>query len=461
MATGGLTYRYGAASSVIDDGRLVGLSTFTPDADITDPTFFRGFVERPDVVAAGLLAVAKVAASRYFEPFSMIARRIELADPVVTSDGQRLRFESFSQCCGVHARLDLDPPMLTGSFTGPGTTNVDVNPPLREALARVGARDPMALAVGTDDLTVTTLDGTVVEKKVPLPERWVKGFGETQVLQSRLRPHIALEGVGVRRLLGSLPTRSKDALWIAQVGRSARVTARPSAGAVSLSGPDRIDALAPLLRLARSLTIYGLDSSPGRPAATAWQLDLGDARLTLTVSAEPSRGFSGEGGLLSSLVSECAVDVADQVDALVAEQPFTTATALGPSLGLGADVARDALDVLAASGRVGFDLAAGAHFHRVLPLGTDALRRLNPRLATSEGLVAAGAVTFDADGRRATVRGGDHHHVVTLAGDTVLGATCTCPWWAKHRGERGPCKHVLAAVRVRTQNAAAVTESGR
>ena len=22
---------------------------------------------------------------------------------------------------------------------------------------------------------------------------------------------------------------------------------------------------------------------------------------------------------------------------------------------------------------------------------------------------------------------------------------CTCPWWGKHRGTRGPCKHVLAA----------------
>ncbi|MGL4942941.1 MAG: SWIM zinc finger family protein [Thermoguttaceae bacterium] len=21
---------------------------------------------------------------------------------------------------------------------------------------------------------------------------------------------------------------------------------------------------------------------------------------------------------------------------------------------------------------------------------------------------------------------------------------CTCPWYAKHQGERGPCKHVLA-----------------
>ncbi|MFC8869784.1 SWIM zinc finger family protein [Streptomyces sp. NPDC057148] len=27
--------------------------------------------------------------------------------------------------------------------------------------------------------------------------------------------------------------------------------------------------------------------------------------------------------------------------------------------------------------------------------------------------------------------------------------SCTCPWWAKYRGGRGPCKHMLAARMVR------------
>jgi predicted nucleic acid-binding Zn finger protein len=25
------------------------------------------------------------------------------------------------------------------------------------------------------------------------------------------------------------------------------------------------------------------------------------------------------------------------------------------------------------------------------------------------------------------------------------GDRCTCPWFSKHQGQRGPCKHVLAA----------------
>ena len=32
-------------------------------------------------------------------------------------------------------------------------------------------------------------------------------------------------------------------------------------------------------------------------------------------------------------------------------------------------------------------------------------------------------------------------HRVRLGPD---GARCTCPWFARHQGQRGPCKHVLA-----------------
>lgn len=78
---------------------------------------------------------------------------------MVTCNGDRLRFESFSGCCGVYARLDVLSAALDGQVHDRGTTNVDVNGPLREALARVAGADPLHLAVGPDELAVTTLDG--------------------------------------------------------------------------------------------------------------------------------------------------------------------------------------------------------------------------------------------------------------------------------------------------------------
>jgi uncharacterized Zn finger protein len=41
----------------------------------------------------------------------------------------------------------------------------------------------------------------------------------------------------------------------------------------------------------------------------------------------------------------------------------------------------------------------------------------------------------------AAVRGTDREHLVRLG---VAELRCTCPWFAKHRNKRGPCKHVLA-----------------
>ena len=44
------------------------------------------------------------------------------------------------------------------------------------------------------------------------------------------------------------------------------------------------------------------------------------------------------------------------------------------------------------------------------------------------------------------VSSGDAEYVVRLE-DGVM--RCTCAWYAKHRGERGPCKHVLAVQHAR------------
>jgi hypothetical protein len=68
------------------------------------------------------------------------------------------------------------------------------------------------------------------------------------------------------------------------------------------------------------------------------------------------------------------------------------------------------------------------------------MEKLHPRLADARALIASGAVTVHGAG--ASVRSGDADHRVTFATPHDI---CTCPWWGRHRGTRGPCKHVLAA----------------
>ncbi|MBC9714872.1 SWIM zinc finger family protein [Streptomyces sp. TRM66268-LWL] len=439
-------------SSALESGPLgqrLGLETSrgaTPTGQVDHPRFFSGFVTAPRIAAAALLAVADVAAARYFQP-----QRPASYDPVVTGSGDRLRFESFSGCGGVLARLDLLSEGLDGGGVGHGTTNVDVNHPLREALSRVGSDDPLHLRVGPEELAVTTLDGPVVEKKVPLPDRWLRGFAEAQVVAAdfELRAELpAAEAVlflrGLPRVTGARGA-GRGAMWVVPAGRGLRPTTRPAPGAVCLPGPERLAALQRVLRHARALRVYGPAAADASPSAGAWEAVLPGMRLTLTLSPDVTRGFSGEGGVLSSLASAEAQEDAELISVLLSWEPRIDLAELAASSGLTVERVRAALVYLGTSGRVGYDASEAAYFHRELPYDSGRVERHNPRLKDARALVDRGAVVLD--GEMATVRAQDGHvHRVRTDGGVL---TCTCLWWAKYRGGRGPCKHALAVRLVR------------
>ncbi|MFV2020887.1 SWIM zinc finger family protein [Micromonospora sp. LOL_023] len=366
---------------------------------------------------------------------------------MVTGSRDRLRFESFSGCCGVYARLDVHPAGLDGEFVAYGTTNVDVNPPLRDALARVGGLDPLHLSVGPDDLTVSTMDTSVVERKVPLPRRWLRGFAEVQVIAAAMDLRAEIPGAVAATFLRRLPPAGdRSVLWALPAGRSLRLTSRAVPGAVCLAGAGRLAALCGgLLRHATALRVYGPAVAAGAaPVASVWLLDLGGTSLSLTLSPEPARGFSGEGGVLAALASDHTADDADLVSALLSWDPTINVDALVGAAGIPAQRVRAALALLGTAGRVGYDVAQAGYFHRVLPHDPGRAERDNPRLAGARALVETGAVTPDDAG--ATVRHRDEVYRVRRLPDGSH--ACTCTWWARHRGGRGPCKHVLAATMV-------------
>ncbi|MGW1278808.1 SWIM zinc finger family protein [Streptomyces tsukubensis] len=442
------------------DGGLLGLETsggLTPAGAEDSPTFFSGFLDSPQTAARGLLAVADVAAARYVRPE---LRR--LLDPVVTGNGDRLRFESFSGCCGVYARLDVLREGLGGAETGRGTTNVDVNDPLRNALSRMTGDSPLHLRVGPGEMAVTTLDGSVVEKKVPLPDRWLRGFAEAQVATAGFDLRAELSAAEAVRFLRSLPRSrsggsSRGAMWVVPSGRTLRPTSRPVAGAVCLPGPERLEAFGRVLRQATALRVYGPAAVDGTPVPTAWEVALPGMRLTLTLSPDAWRGFSGEGGVLESLSEEEAEQDADLLSVLLAWEPEIDPAELAERSGLPVARVRAGLVRLGTSGRVGYDVADAAYFHRELPYDAGRVERHNPRLVAARELIAAGAVALDPDGVSAAVTSAERTYRIRDAGGRLR---CTCAWWAEHQGGRGPCKHALA-VRMARRGAEPGPQSGR
>jgi hypothetical protein len=440
-----LVYRYAVPSQLrrTDARSELMLSTsggMTETGLAEHPYFFTGFLTEPAPAALGMLACAAVARSRYFTPQAMLAKIIAAADPVVTSNGDRLRFESFSACCGVHARLDLLPDALQEAPKSSGTTNVDFNAAMRAALSGATAGGPLLLSVGAAEVTVTTLDDRVTERKVPLPGRWLKGFGEVQALTVQMRETGALKGAEVQRFIRSIPRNPSRPLWVVPAAGRLTLTAAPRPGAACLAAPHRLAELAPLLSFARGLRIYSApaDARP-LPMPSAWELDLGTARFTLTLSPEKWRGFSGEGALLGLLADQTVSADAEIMSMLLRWDPRIDVGRLSAEAAISSERAVVALTQLATTGRVGYDLAEQSFFHRELPFGP-AAEKMRPRLADARALVEAGAVVAGTNG--ALVRSGTAEHRVTFATPHDL---CTCPWWGKHQGTRGPCKHVLAA----------------
>ncbi|UOD30379.1 SWIM zinc finger family protein [Massilia violaceinigra] len=448
MAAHQHAYHYLAPSS-LDAGAQPRLQLATSDPQGAHPHFFEGRLVAPRLSAELLSAVHVIVGSRFFTPSNTLARALALADPVVTAGGGRLRFEGFSSCCSAYIRVDMLPGAYDGEVVGKGTTNVDFNAPMRAALACVRDADGLFLSIGQDALRLRSGSADIVEKKVALPLRWLRGMLEVQSYQASMHKKLEARGIDALRFFRSLPkaSTSRTPLWVVGGPGGLRTTTRADSLGVRVADTSRLRVLEPLLPKALSLTVYADDAQQ----ASAWVLDFGSMRLTLALSAETWRGFSGEGQALRALMRSGDNAALAQVRAQLQWQPQLDSAVLARELALERPQVDDALRVLGVSGLAGYDVAEGSYFHRVLPFDLTLAEDMHPRLAGARALVDAGAVRLLRQAPlAATVQGSTVLHRVREVGGELV---CTCPWFGKHQGQRGPCKHVLAAEAVHSMQA--------
>ncbi len=292
-------YHHPSALEQSSGGANLRLATCSGQGE-PHPHFFQGRLRRPGRTADLLRSLINVVQSRFYLPPAMLARIFALADPIVTGSGDLLRFEGFSGCCSTYGRVDLLPEAIDGTWHGRGTTNVDFNAPMRAALSRVRDSDQVGLAVGSDEVSLSRAGESVVERKVTLPMRWIKGLAEVQAYQARMVHMLEVSGFEAARFLRSLPGGSaRTSGWVISSGRGLRLSQVASRGAIRLGGVERLHILDELARHAKALRIYADE----RNGASAWELVLDEARFTLVLSPEVSRGFSGEGQVLSDLAA--------------------------------------------------------------------------------------------------------------------------------------------------------------
>lgn len=433
-----------AFPSVLETGSSqTRLRLATSGGSAPNPYFFQGLMNNPRRLSDLLLACSLVSRTRFYHPGELRERLLAAADPVVTSGGERLRFEAFSVCCGAYCRLDLNPSAIEGEWTGRGTTNVDFNPPMRAALAGVLNSDRVGLSVGADGLELESSAGLVVEKKVKLPVRWLKGFVEVQLYQARMKEAFEVPAAELRRLLASVPqqeTWQRGTLaYIAPAGKGLRLSQRESGSSIAVGSVARLKILDDILRHASKVRIFA-----GSDNVSAWELIMPEGSFHLVLSPQADRGFSGEGQALLQLSGSQNADRISAARAQLQWQAKIDPDLLAKNLGLDKAAAESLLSVLGTRGLVGFDLSEGKYFHRELPFDLELISDLQPRLQKARKLLEENAVRIASKQKEkvdAYVKGDDAEHHVIIED---FEARCSCPWYSKHLGERGPCSHVLA-----------------
>jgi hypothetical protein len=210
---------------------------------------------------------------------------------------------------------------------------------------------------------------------------------------------------------------------------------------IRVGGAHRLSIIEPLTRQATSLQIWvDRDSS-----VSAWIVANPSGTLMLMLSPDVDRGFSGEGQALEGLAASQSRQVLPSIRAQLKWQDTLSVHELAQAASIDNSAVEKSLSVLGTQGVVGFDLAEQAYFHRELPFASDAVDKYQSRLQGASELATNTAVTAvpgPGPDQVFEVRSDDAVYRVTVMADGQW--RCTCPWYGKHRGQRGPCKHLLA-----------------
>jgi len=440
MAAINHTYRFACPSSLETSETGFRLQLAAELDDKPETGFFEGDLLEPLLTARCLRAVSDLVGTRFYIPPSMLARILREADPVATVSRSQVRFEGFSACCSTYLRHDMTGGSFEADRLNPGTTNVDFQADMRAALAKVRDKTPLKLVVHKDAVELHQPEGPIIERKVPLPVRWIKGFAEVQSHLAGMSQKFSLSRVQAQRFLRSLPRAQADhEQWATPTPQGARLSVRVADDGVMIKGTQRLRLFESLAADAQKMDVWFNE----RQGSSAWVLDFDTQRLTMVLNSEPWRGFSGDGQLLSALTTTDDPAVA-AVKAQLNWADSLDPERVGDLTGHSRSSVDRALGVLAAQGLLGFDLVSGSYFHRVLPFDLTLIDKLNPRLKSADALYRKGAVALmnTSDAPAAEVSSDGVVHQVSVRDGF---STCTCPWYAKHQGTRGPCKHVLAA----------------
>ena len=432
------------ASTLFDGNLSLSIApALTPNGIENDPLFFNGEIINPTIISGGLLVLADIVSTRYFKYVPVDQR-----DPILSAQGDRLRAECFSACNGVYARMDLFQSALDGEILY-GTTNVDIGNNLRKSLLNVRQGDRLKFRIGDEGLKTlhsknldnkSVLTEIVTQRPVRMPDRWIRALGNCAMLHQNMKYKFHVEGMQAKSFIAMLPpvTGKEKSGWLTPTKTGVMLKSREEKNSVYISGIHRLSALKKIMSNVNSIFFYAPEN--GEPGQMMIEVCMTGANITLSLTAKSYEGYSGEGALLDSLSTPKILECADKIDNILNFE--SRIDKISKSIGIVKNDMNDAMELLAVSGKLGFDVRDRAFFHRELPDDQDRVLKDNPRLVGAKKLVED---TEYIDDNIWHVKSGDTtYRVIYPTDENLENAKCTCTWYLKHQNSRGPCKHILA-----------------
>lgn len=434
-------------TSTLFDGNLA-LSiapALTPKGVEEDPLFFNGEIIDPVVISGGLLVLADIVSTRYFK-YVPVAQR----DPILSAQGDRLRAECFSACNGVYARMDVFQSALDGEILY-GTTNVDIGADLRKSLFNVKQGDRLKFRIGDEGWKTVhsrkadnnnILTDVRIQRPVKMPDRWIRALGNCAMLHQNMEYKFHVEGMQAKAFIAMLPaaTGKERSGWLTPTKVGVMLKLREEKNSVYISGLHRLSALRRIMSHVNAVYFYApKNSEAGRMMI---EVCMRGANITLSLTAKSYEGYSGEGSLLDSLSDLKILEYADKIDNILNFESILDLDKISESTGIIKNDIKNAIELLAVSGKLGFDVQEKAFFHRELPDDPDRVLKDNSRLVGAKKLMEGISHVEDDIWH---VKSQDTTYRVIYPKDLgAQNAKCTCTWYLKHQNSRGPCKHILA-----------------
>ena len=335
------------------------------------PCFFWGSLTDPYITAKCWRTIAKVVRSS-FGPIPT-----SLRDPIVSAGTERLRFEGFSSCNGVYVRLDMKPEAIDGEFIANGTTNVDFNDPMLNALNSIQKNEKVTLAVGQHSMQVITSKTKVIEKKVNLPMRWIKGLTSVQLYLADMDLKFELNKIQTIQLFQNLPKGNvKGDFFITKRAGKFMFSTLATTDGLRIGGIHRLRLLEGILTIVDKIFIF--ESADCESCAIV--CEFGKMQLLMAFSPDAYRGFSGEGKALEHMTESLPLEWMYGLNSLLKSNQTFDPTLLSIEHDIDFGTMNNLTSGLSSIGLLGYDVMARSHFYRQLPFKTERILSLTPDL---------------------------------------------------------------------------------